>query len=380
MKQFLHRIADYLRESDKVLFLLCIGATLLGSVAVLSSTYYVLHGLRQFIMQLIGLLVGLIAVVVISRFDYHNLTRMWPVIIGALLIPVVLTFFIGYAPAGTDDKAWLLLPGGISVQPAEFLKVGFVLSFSWHINRVGEDINKLRNIFLLCLHGAMPVLLIHFQGDDGTALVFAVMFAAMMYAGGLKLRYFIAALVAACAAMPILYFFVMNEDQQARVYALLFPSEDDYLGVLWQQSRGRSALANGGVFGRGLFRGPLVQTGSIPEGYNDFIFCSIGEEMGMIGCLAVIALIVAIGIRILKIGVKADRTGLVICVGTFAMLAGQTIINIGMNLSIIPVIGITLPFFSAGGTSLLSIFLTIGLVMSVRMHRSTGVIYLREDR
>lgn len=379
MKQLLHAIADYFRECNKPLYFFCIFTTLFGSMAVLSSTYYVMHGLRQFLMQLIGLLCGLIAAVVISNFDYRRLTKRWAIIAAILVIPVILTFFIGYAPAGTDDKAWLLI-GGISVQPAEFLKVGFLLSFAWHINRVGEDINRLKNIILLCFHGAVPVLLIHFQGDDGTALVFAVMFLAMMFAAGLRARYFIIAGCAALVAAPTLYFFIMNEDQQARVYALLFPSEEDYLGVLWQQSRGRSALANGGIFGRGLFKGPLVQSGSIPEGYNDFIFCSIGEEMGMIGCLITIALIVTVCILILRIGLRSDRTGLSICVGTFAMLAGQTIINIGMNLSLIPVIGITLPFFSAGGTSLLSIMLAIGLVMSVYMHRAGGKIHLREDR
>lgn len=379
MKRILHTVADYVRECDKVLYGLCIVAALYGGLAVLSTTYYVMGGARQLIMHLLGLTIGMIGAVVITAIDYRKIMKLWFLILIPLVALVLLTFVIGYAPAGTDDKAWLLLPGNISVQPAEFLKIGFVISFSWHLDKVGEKINKFRHIILLCIHGAAPVLLIHEQGDDGTALVFAIMFVAMMFAAGLKARYFITAISSVAVLAPLVYFFIMNEDQKARVFALLFPSEEDYLGVLWQQSRGRAAMANGGFFGRGLFGGPLVQTGSIPEGYNDFIFCSIGEEFGMLGCILVIALLCLICWRILKIGLSTkDKAGLVMCVGVFAMIAAQTLINIGMNLSLLPVIGITLPFFSAGGTSLLSLMLAIGLVVNVHMHKTTGL-YLRDN-
>ena len=379
MKRILHTVADYVRECDKVLYGLCIVAALYGGLAVLSTTYYVMGGARQLIMHLLGLTIGMIGAVVITAIDYRKIMKLWFLILIPLVALVLLTFVIGYAPSGTDDKAWLLLPGNISVQPAEFLKIGFVISFSWHLDKVGEKINKFRHIILLCIHGAVPVLLIHEQGDDGTALVFAIMFVAMMFAAGLKARYFIIAISSVAVLAPLVYFFIMNEDQKARVFALLFPSEEDYLGVLWQQSRGRAAMANGGLFGRGLFGGPLVQTGSIPEGYNDFIFCSIGEEFGMLGCILVIALLCLICWRILKIGLSTkDKAGLVMCVGVFAMIAAQTLINIGMNLSLLPVIGITLPFFSAGGTSLLSLMLAIGLVVNVHMHKTTGL-YLRDN-
>lgn len=379
LKRILHTVADYVRESDKLLYILCITAALYGSAAVLSSTYFVMGGARQFIMHILGLTVGLAAAVVISLFNYRSIIKLWLPIAVILVIPVLLTFVIGYAPAGTDDKAWLLI-GGFSIQPAEFLKIAFIISFSMHLNRVGDGINKLRSIILLCIHGALPVLLIHFQGDDGTALVFAIMFLVMMFAAGLKTRYFAMAGGAVAVGIPIVYFFIMNEDQQSRIYAMLFPTEEDYLGVLWQQSRGRAALANGGIFGSGIFNGSLVQSGSIPEGYNDFIFSSIGEEFGLIGCAAVILLIAAICVRILKIGSRTtDKTGLIICSGVFGMLSAQTVINIAMNLSMMPVIGITLPFFSAGTSSLLTVVAAIGLVMSVYRHKTSGIIYLRDD-
>lgn len=379
MKFILRKTADYVRECDKALFLFCVFATSFGCVAVLSTTYNVIGGIGEFITQFVGMLLGIICLIAISIFNYRKFAKLWPffVIIGLGL--VALTFLFGYAPGETDDKAWLKV-FGISFQPSEFLKVVFVMTFGYHVQKIGDNIKYFYNVILLSIHGAIPIVLIHFQGDDGTALVFAIMFAAMMFSAGVKKRYFIFAGGAAAISLPFIYFLVMNEDQKQRIYSLFFPTKEDYLGVLWQQWRGRIALANGGITGKGLFKGPLVQSGNIPEGYNDFIFSSIGEELGLIGCAAVIVLLCLICYRILKIAhLSNDKLGTTICVGIFAMFAAQIIINIGMNISLIPVIGVTLPLFSAGGTSVLATYLGLGLVMSVYMHRQSQILYLREE-
>lgn len=375
MRLLFDRIADYIRECDKILLLLCLAATGYGCVAVLSATHYT-GSVRQFVVQFVSMLLGLGVAILISNFNYQTFLKRWYLAAVIGLLPVILTFFIGYAPEGTDDKAWLLLPGNISFQPAELLKIAFLLTFSAHLGAVSREINRLRNLLPLCLHGAFPVLLIHLQGDDGTALVFAFMVVAMLYAAGVKLRYFLLVGLAIVIAAPLVFFFVMNPDQQARVLNMFNP-EADLQNVGWQQWRGRIALANGGLFGQGLFRGTLTQAANVPEGHNDFIFVSIGEELGMLGCLAVVLLLVAICIRILRVGYLArEERGQFICVGMFAMLAAQTVINLGMCLSILPVIGITLPFFSAGGTSLSCLYLGVGLILSVYMHRDDRGKYL----
>lgn len=379
MKFILRRIADYVRECDKVLMLLCVAATCFGCVAVLSTTYNAVGGLGQFITQVVGMVLGIVAVIIISSFNYRKFARLWPLFAAISVGFVVLTFFIGFAPGDTDDKAWLSI-FGVSFQPSELLKIAFVITFGYHVHKIGDNVKKFIHVVLLAIHGALPVLFIHFQGDDGTALVFAFMFVCMMFVAGVKRRYFIIAGSAAAVALPFVYFLVMNEDQKNRIYSLFFPTQEDYLGVLWQQWRGRIALANGGIFGKGLFKGPLVQAGNIPEGYNDFIFSSIGEETGLIGCIVVIALLLGICWRILRTAhLSNDKLGTTMCVGIFAMFAAQIIINIGMNLSLAPVIGVTLPLFSAGGTSLVCTFLGIGLVMSVYMHRQSSILYLGED-
>ena len=173
MGKIISRIADFIRETDKVMLILCIFATSYGCLAVYSATRY-LDTLRPLFVQVIGMLIGIVAAVIISGIDFEKFSKYWFLLAILGVVPVVLTFFIGWAPEGTDDKAWLDL-GVTTFQPSELLKICFIVTFATHLSRVKPNINKLKTLIPVCLHGAFPVLLIHFQGDDGTALVFAVM-------------------------------------------------------------------------------------------------------------------------------------------------------------------------------------------------------------
>ncbi len=371
------KIADYIRECDKIFMILCAFTSLYGCMAVMSATRYK-GGYADFITQLAAFVLGLGIAVFISLFDFSTFIKYWYIAAAVGLIPVILTFFIGYAPPGTDDKAWLYI-FGVSVQPSEFLKVMFLVTFAAHLEAIKDGINRIKVLIPVCIHAAIPVLLIHFQGDDGTALVFGIMALGMMYAAGLKIRYLLMALGAALVASPFVYFFVMNDDQRSRIISIL-SGQTDIQNAGYQQYRGSVALANGGWFGQGFLKGSLTQVAGVPEGYNDFIFVTIGEELGFFGCLAVILLLGGICLRILQTGKKCSKkSGTYICIGVFSMLLTHIIINIGMCLSILPVIGITLPFFSAGGTSLLALYMCAGLIMSVYMHRNSRTLYLRDD-
>ena len=376
MRYIWGKIADYFRETDKLILILSVFASLYGSLAVFSATYY-MESIRATVVQLGGTALGLAAAIVISTFDYEKITKRWYLVALLGLIPVILTFFIGIAPEGTDDKAWLDL-GFTTFQPSELLKVCFVITFSVHLKKIKPNINKLKYLIPLCIHGAFPVVLIHFQGDDGTALVFAVMVLCMMWAAGVSWKYFLLGFSTLAVASPFLYFFVMNEDQRRRI-GVIFDVSADIKDIGYQQWRGRMALANGGWTGQGFLKGDLTQAGAVPEGYNDFIFVSIGEEFGFIGLIIVMLLIAAICLRCIRVArLCSNDTGKFICVGVFGMIFAQSVINIGMNTSILPVIGVTLPFFSAGGTSLACLFLGIGLVVNVYIHRNSRTIYLRD--
>lgn len=376
MNRIFSRIADFIRETDKLLLFLCVFSSLYGCLAVFTSTRY-LESNRPVLVHFIAMVAGIGCAVIISAFDFQTFINKWILIGVGGLIPVILTFFIGYAPNGTDDKAWLDL-GFTTFQPSELLKISFLITFSMHLDKVKDKINKPKFLLPLLAHGAFPVILIHFQGDDGTALVFAVMMLCMMWAAGVSWKYFAVAFVTIIVASPVIFFFIMNDDQRSRIINL-FDIEADILGATYQQYYGRMALANGGFFGQGLLKGKLTQSGFVPEGQNDFIFVSIGEELGFLGCLAVIILIGAICMRSLKVArICKKPTGKYICVGFFAMIFAQMVINIGMCVALLPVIGVTLPFFSAGGTSLLCLYFGVGLVLSVYMHRNHSTIYLND--
>ncbi len=377
MRNLMARIADFVRESDKVLLLLCFFASSYGCMAVFSATNY-MGSYRPVIVQMLCMFIGVAAACIISTIDLEYFSKYWYVAAAVGLIPVILTFFIGFAPEGTDDKAWLNL-GFTTFQPSELMKVCFVVTFSTHLAKVKKNINKLKYLLPVCAHGALPVLLIFVQGDAGTALVFAVMVIFMLMAAGVSWKYFVAAFSAALVASPIAYFFILNDDHRKRIVNM-FDIDADIQGIGWQQYRGRLALANGGFTGQGYMNGTLTQMGKagVPEGHNDFIFVTIGEELGFLGCLVVLILLIAIVLRCLRTArICTKDEGKYICIGIFSMLLAQIVINIGMCTSITPVIGITLPFFSAGGTSLLCLYLGIGLVLNVYMHRNSRTLYLR---
>ena len=258
------------------------------------------------------------------------------------------------------------------------MKIAFIITFSVHLGAIGDKLNRITYLIPVLAHAAFPVLYVHFQGDDGTAIVFGIIVIIMLIVAGLKLRYFAIGGGVAAVAAPILYFFVFEEYQKQRILSI-FDLEADLLGIGYQQWRGRMALANGGFTGQGLFKGSLTQIGGVPEGQNDFIFVSIGEELGFLGCMAVLIVLAAICLRAVNVARKCQKKGgKIICVGFFGMIFAQIIINIGMCVALLPVIGVTLPFFSAGGTSLVCVYLGVGLVMSVYMHRNTRTIYLRD--
>ncbi len=375
MRYLFQRFADFFRESDKLLFFLCLATTLYGCLGVFTATFH-MESFRPVFVQTACMVLGIVLALIISAIDYERFLNRWYFVAALGLIPVLLTFVIGFAPEGTDDKAWLDL-GITTFQPSELLKICFILTFSLHLQRIKPNINKLKNLIPLCAHGLLPILLIHFQGDDGTALVFAIIMLFMMWSAGVSWKYFLTAFSFAILASPFIYFFVMNDEHRERIM-LLFDIDADIKGVGYQQWLGRRALANGGITGQGYLNGTLTQSGLVPEGHNDFIFVGIGEELGLLGCIAVIILLAAICLRCIRIAkISTKDSGKYICVGVFSMIFAQSAINIGMCTSILPVIGVTLPFFSAGGTSLLCLYLGIGLVLNVYLHRNDRTIHLR---
>lgn len=378
MKTIFAAIADFIRETDKIMFALIVVCSGFGVLAIASATNYSAALSNKYMVQAAGAFLGIIAAIVISLIDYKTLSQFWPIYAIITVGLVILTFFIGVKPEGSDDRAWINLFGGITLQPSELMKIAFIISFSKHVSSIPEgEIGSFKNLVLLGLHGIVPVGLILLQGDDGTVMVFGIMLVIMLFAAGIKLRYFAIMGGALLVLAPIYWFKFMDTWQKQRFY-VIFDDNYDPLGMGWQQHQSKTAIANGGIFGQGLFNGEYTQSGAIPKGYNDCIFASIGEELGLFGALLVVFLIGGICLRCLIISKKArDKMGMMICVGVFAMFGGQAIINLGMCLGLLPVIGVTLPLFSAGGTSVLTLIMSLGLVLNVYSHRNKRKLTLR---
>ena len=230
-----------------------------------------------------------------------------------------------------------------------------------------ENLNQPGVLIPVLCHAAAPVLLIMLQGDHGSAIVFLFIACGMLFSAGLAWKYILTAGGLTIAALPVIWYGLMDEDKRMR-FITLFNPDLDPTGSGYQQRLGRIALGSGKLWGKGIFSGNHQY---VPEMYNDFIFSFIGEALGFIGCLAVLGIISALCLRVLQVGRRAkDRLGRFICVGVFSMIAAQTVMNVGMCLSVLPVIGVTLPLFSGGGTSVVATYLGIGLAMSVSMHNS----------
>lgn len=353
-------ISLYIRYNDWFLFLSCTAAAAYGIILVYSAAASQNGQSREYLVQTVSFLIGVAAALVISRIDYEIICRLWPFLSGISLFLVLLTF----TPLGlkvADDQAWLYIPVIGTFQPSELLKITFIISFANHLSKVQHKMNELRTALLLCLHGAVPVLLIFKQGDDGTALVFICIFVSMLFIAGLRPLYFLIGATAGAAAVPVAWN-MMDELKKARFLCLIFVEKyTDNVG--WQQNLALIAIGSGKLWGVGYLKGGNQY---LYARNTDFIFTVAAEEFGFMGGLALFAILILILLALYRSILAArDLQGMLLCGGLMALIGFQSLINLGMNLRLLPVIGITLPFFSRGGSSLATLFIGVGVALSV---------------
>lgn len=369
MSKLFDYIKGYIKDCDKFLW----------SIMIIISIYSLLllksvsrGGENFFSTQLIAVVLGYTGAIILSAADYRVIANYWKWIAGFCVLIIVYTLIFGITiegSAGVNAKAWITLPGGITFQPSELVKIGFIITFSRHLSIVKENgnIKSFKSVMLLCVHAVVPVILTHLQGDDGAAIIFFFMFLSMTFAAGIQFRYFITLLILMIIAIPFAWNYLLADYQKNRIINQFNP-ESDPLGDGFQQIQGKLSIGSGQIFGKGLFNGQRVLHGSVPVQESDFIFSVAGEELGFIGCMAVILLLVALLVRTFYVGAKScDTLGSYICIGFFGMIASQAVFNLGMCLSLLPVMGVTLPFFSAGGSSSACLYFGIGLIQSVYM-------------
>lgn len=377
MEKFENPKLKFIKETDKIAFFTAIIASVYGLMLVYSATHSSLKE-GQLISSdirtmVISITLGVVFAIIVSNIDYEIISKLWPVIALGCVALMIITRIWGVAPNARDDaRSWLKI-GSFTFQSSELLKVGFIISFAYHIDLVKNKINEFKHILLLCVHGAVPIGLVIITGDMGSALIFIIMFVGMLFMANIRLLYFIAGGALALIGAVLAWNFEIKPFsglQRERILGLFFPEE--YVDVMYQQTNAKIAMGSGGLFGKGYLQGTYTQGGKVPENQNDMILSVAGEEFGFIGAAIVLLLLIILIVRIFFNGFKArDNVGFMMCCGVAIMLFAQLFVNVGMELSILPCIGITLPLFSAGGSSSLSVYIAIGLVLSI--HRFSQV-------
>ena len=361
-------LSDAVRRVDPIL-LAC--TTVLSLISLLTVYGAVDNfGMSKLRMQFAMTVMGVFLTFIVANLDYHViLDRLWLIMLVFSVGILGVTLVAGDTGAGmeTANKSWLTIPGiGIAIQPSEFVKITFICTFAKHLSSVRATINQFRSLVGLGLHALLIVGLILLSGDLGVALVYMALVLIMLFCAGLHWGYFAAVGAAVAVAFPFLWDFLASYQQDRIVVG--FNPDLDPMDKGWQPLLSRQCIENGGLLGVGWQTGGDYE--QLTASHTDFILATICEKFGFIGGTLAILTLVALVLRILWIGRQSSHDyGMFIAGGVAAVLIAQTLENVGMCLAILPVVGITLPFLSCGGSSLLATYVLIGMVHSVKAHK-----------
>ncbi len=364
---FRQELHAFIHKGDLVLLGICLLISAFSCLVLSSCTAYRANTARFVIIQGAAAIIGVLLYAIVSSIDlefmaeHRGALTMFNIAMLLMLIP----FGVDYS---SGNKSWVSIPGlPFDIQPAEICKIFYIVIMasvmSSHQNRLSSIPSVAHMGFHLALLAAVNLAL---SGDLGVTLIFVFVFAAMAFTGGVKLRWFLLGGGAVVAAWPILWN-RMTERQQQRIL-VVFDSSIDPQGedARYHISRSLRSLTGGSLTGQGLYHGNLTQAGALQAQHTDFIFSAIGEEMGFLGCLLVIIMLSVLIGRCIWVGLRStDYMRRLVCFGAAAALIFQVFVNVGMNLGVVPVIGLTLPLISYGGSSTVSIYAMLGLVSGV---------------
>ena len=367
MRQFFQELRDFPKKGDMILLLLCLITSAFGCVAIASATSAEKFGdsnLKYIIIQLAATLLGVIAYALVSSIDIDAMSerRSWLVAFNCVLLLLLIPF-------GTDNntgnRSWLDIPGvPVMIQPAEICKISYVVIMASVMNAHQNRISAFPSIMHMALHLCILVgLNMVLSKDAGVSLIFVFIFIGMAFGGGVSLGWFALAIGAIAIAFPVIFPY-LGEHQQNRIM-ILFDDTIDPQGIneRYHYMMNLKSLTGGGLTGQGLFNGNRTQGGNLFAQHTDYIFSSMGEELGFFGCVMIMLLELGIIARCIMVGMKCpDYMRRIICFGAASALTFQVMINIGMCIGVMPVIGLTLPLISYGGSSVVTIYAMLGLV------------------
>ena len=369
IRQYMRQLGESIRKGDLVLLLILLFTTAFGCLIISSATNH-MGTIRLVIVQIAAAAIGVLFFAITSSIDadFFSENRMLLLAFSAFLLLLLIPFG---TDNGSGNKSWLDIPlVPVDIQPAEICKIFYVLMTASVMAARQNKISHYISVFhiawyLIFLVGLNMVL----SGDLGVSLIFVFIFIGMTFAGGVALYWFAGAIGAGVVMAPIAWQF-LGEYQRLRIQILFDPTIDPQgVGPRWHSMNALKSLTGGGMLGQGLFEGHRTQQGLLPAQHTDYIFASIGEELGFIGCAFALLLLGLIVVRCIWVGTRSqDYTRRLICFGCASALIFQIFSNVGMCLGITPVIGLTLPFISYGGSSIITLYAMLGLVSGVYAH------------
>lgn len=363
-------VAHYLKNTDLYLAVIAFICSGYGMALIYSATLNPVSikddgSTKNLYVQGAAILIGFGAFVLMSLIDLEGLRNRWK---NFVIVNICLQLLL-FTPLGMEvngQRAWLNL-GVTSLQPGELGKLIFIFTMAAHISEVGEYISELRGLAVIALHTLiMMAAVVVSSGDSGMAIQYFMIAVIMLFAAGLSLKWIALGAGVAVASVPVLWNFVLKKYQITRILVLFDPSIDPQAAL--QTTYGKIAIGSGQFTGQGWTNGTMTQMQYVPENQTDYIFSVAGEELGFLGCLLIIILLMALIIRLFYVAYRASTPfSALIAVGVGGMLLFQTFMNIFMNVGLLPVMGLTLPFFSYGGTSIVTMFAALGIAAGVRM-------------
>jgi len=361
-----------IKNFDWVTLLLIVTLTLIGILTIYSATRPVAGVSAHadfYVKQMVWLMLSLAALFIVTIFDYSWLQRIaWP-LYGAGIILLIAVLFMGRSTMGA--QRWLHF-GFISFQPSEFFRIVFIIAFSSYLAGLGKD--KEGNIPLkgIVIFGILPLVLLIKQPDLGTAIMLMSLFAIIAVTKGINRRIATAIIIVGLVALPFLgeiFWEGLKDYQKNRIVAFMDPQVDPS-GIGYHITQSKITIGSGEFTGKGYLQGTQGPLRFLPEKHTDFIFAVFAEEWGFLGCIVLLSIYFTLFMRGLDTAVKAkDHIGRLVAIGITGMFFVYFVVNIGMTLGMMPVVGIPMPFFSYGGTSLLSNFIAAGILINIRMRR-----------
>ena len=363
MKEFSITNAEKFRRIDPVILFCVLGMNLMSIITLAAASDA--YGTWYVRTQILASTVGICSMFALTFVDYDTVCQKLKYVFFAASILLILWVKL-FGEGSNGNANWITFgKSGISIQPTEFVKITFMITFALHLGKLKRKINHPWSIIQLALHAGLIIGMVLWQGDLGMALVYMGSMVFMVFASGVSLWYFAGVLGAGVMASPLIWK-LLSTNQQNRILFGFNPDLDPQ-GVGWDAVRSRNAIISGGFRGAGFNGG--AQYKSFFAGQSDFIYSVLAEKFGFIGTFLYILLIVILVLRILWIAGRTRKNyASYICVGIAGMLIVQSAENIGMCLAMLPVIGITLPFMSYGASSMLSMYLCIGIVQSICAH------------